>query len=79
MPFKIKYEQLGGHVHCDLYFAPESNQTYAKCGSFVVREGHEFVQIKRDMSGIAFTKKKDIYDGSQELQSRASKDLRSGE
>ncbi len=53
MIYKIKYETLGGHVHCALFTAKQSNMTWANCGDFVVNvEGLE--DLKLSMSGVEF-------------------------
>lgn len=36
MNWRIRYEVLGGHVHCKLFCAPMANRTFALCGEFVV-------------------------------------------
>jgi len=54
MIFRIIHRLAGGHVHCDLFCAPAPNQTFAKCGSFVVCRGPEFEQLLRAMPGVNF-------------------------
>jgi len=52
--FRVRWQQLGGHVHCRLFCAKHPNQTYAKCGEFVVREGEEFESLRAQFSGAHF-------------------------
>lgn len=58
MIFKIRWERLGGHIHCALFVAQARNFTYAKCGGFVVSEGLEFEQLERVMAGVEFEERK---------------------
>ncbi len=51
MIWRIRFKVLGSHVHCGLFVAPEANQTFAKCGDFVVRVGLEFESLARAFSG----------------------------
>lgn len=38
MVIRLRYKQLGGHVHCRLFTAREVRQTFAKCGDLVFDE-----------------------------------------
>lgn len=53
MIFKIHYEKLGGHTHCALFSAKQSNMTYAKCGEFCIRN-EELEDLKYAMAGVSF-------------------------
>lgn len=54
MHWKVKFDIRGGHVHCSLFCAPEKNQTYAKCGDFVVRTDAEFASLTQAFAGADF-------------------------
>ena len=54
MIFRCRFTIGGGHVHCALFLAPGSNQTFAKCGDFCVRKGQEFQALLRDAPGFEF-------------------------
>lgn len=45
MVFRMRFETLGGHVHCALFVAKNSEATFAKCGDFVVSRGEQFVDL----------------------------------
>lgn len=53
MIFKIRHEQRGGHIWCQLFAAKAPNMTFAGCGEFCVRE-EEFEDLQRVMSGVYF-------------------------
>lgn len=38
MIMRIRYKQLGAHVHCRVFTARGPNQTFAKSGELVFRE-----------------------------------------
>jgi hypothetical protein len=44
--FKVKYQTLGNHVHCDVWSSPGKNLTASRCGSFVIR-AEEFIELKK--------------------------------
>lgn len=52
--YRIRFTIAGGHIHCALFYAPASNQTFAKCGEFIIRKGAEFEALLRSMSGVDF-------------------------
>jgi hypothetical protein len=54
MQWRVRFEIMGGHVHCRLFCAPAANETAAKCGEFVVRKGAEFVSLMQSFQGAAF-------------------------
>lgn len=53
MVFLIKHVKRGGHIHCALFAAKQTNQTFAKCGDFTIRE-EEFDSMRGAMSGVSF-------------------------
>ncbi len=36
--FRIRYEQLGGHVHCRLFSGVAQDLTHGKCGHFTMSD-----------------------------------------
>lgn len=54
MIWLVKFEIGGGHVHCRLFAAVGENQTYARCGKFVVRKGAEFKSLVTAFKGARF-------------------------
>ena len=54
MIYRVRFKVAGGHVHCALFSALALNQTFAKCGDFVVARGTEFKALMRDLSGVQF-------------------------
>ena len=56
MTFRVRYEKLGGHVHCSLFSARHSMAMFVKCGDFVLRD-HEFDTYRRACPGVEFKEK----------------------
>jgi hypothetical protein len=54
MIFRVRFEIGGHHVHCRLFIAKAENQTFAKCGEFVVRKGDEFRDLLASFKGAQF-------------------------
>jgi len=54
MIFRVCFSVAGDHVHCRLFCSPAPNQTYIKCGAFVVRLGEEFRALVESFSGADF-------------------------
>ncbi len=54
MIWRVRFIIGGGHVHCTLYTAKSPNQTFAKCGDFVVSKGDEFKSLLEAFSGADF-------------------------
>ena len=52
--FRIRFRIAGGHVHCALFSAKTPNQTFAKCGDFVVERGEEFEALMRQFNAAEF-------------------------
>lgn len=55
MVFKIKYKQLGGHIHMRVFSAKQHNHTYAKLGDLCCAE-EEFAELRAAMSSVDFEK-----------------------
>lgn len=53
MIWRVRYSKRGGHVHCRLFVARETNRTFAKCGDFVVGES-EFESLCTCCAGVHF-------------------------
>jgi hypothetical protein len=64
MIFRVRYKVLGGHTHCALFAAKQSNMTWAKCGDFTVRND-EFDDLQLVMSGVVFSR--DQESGGQKV------------
>jgi len=43
--FRIRYKQLGGHVHCRLFAGSRQNVTHGKCGDLVMSDD-EFADFR---------------------------------
>lgn len=52
--FRLRFAIAGGHVHCRLFIAAGPNQTFALCGTFVVRKGTEFRALVKALSAEFF-------------------------
>lgn len=57
--FRVRFEILGGHVHCDVFTAKASNMTFANCGRLVVSKGPEFRDFMAAFKGADFIGKDD--------------------
>lgn len=44
MILRIRYQQLGGHMHCRVFTAKSPELTFAKCGDLVFDE-HEWPEV----------------------------------
>jgi hypothetical protein len=52
---RLRYRVLGGHVHCRLFTAPASDQTFAKSGDLVFRvEEWDAVRAAGAKAGFEF-------------------------
>lgn len=49
MIMKIRYETLGGHIHCAVFTAPGRDRTFAKCGDLAFSV-EEFPEVKLTFS-----------------------------
>lgn len=55
MIFRVHYRGAClPHVYCALYAAHGENLTGALCGTFTVRAGEEFEELKKAFAGAAF-------------------------
>jgi hypothetical protein len=54
MIFRIHFKVLGDHVHCRLFVAKSDDTTFAKCGTFIVSVGEEFIALLAAFSGADF-------------------------
>ena len=46
MIVRIRYKQLGGHVHCRMFVGQAPNMTFAKSGEFVLSAGREWDEFR---------------------------------
>jgi hypothetical protein len=44
----VRYRQMGGHVHCKVYTAPDKDRTFALCGELVFDE-REWTEVREGM------------------------------
>ena len=50
---RVRYTKRGGHYHCRVFTARQTNYTFANCGELVFDE-QEWEAIKGIMSGAEF-------------------------
>lgn len=51
--FRIRWKQLGGHIHMRVFSAPQPNYTFAKLGDLCCTKA-EFHDLQLAMAGIQF-------------------------
>lgn len=56
---RVRFKQLGGHIHCRVFTAPVPNETFAKNGELVFDE-REFEDVRRIMSGAQFLREDEV-------------------
>jgi hypothetical protein len=57
MIFKVRFEVLGGHVHCDVFVGKAYNQTFANCGHLVIDRGQQWTAFEAAFAGAEFEPK----------------------
>ncbi len=48
MILRIRYRQLGGHIHCRVFTAPADNRKFGKVGNLIFDE-QEWPVVRRDL------------------------------
>lgn len=61
MVIRIRYKQLGGHIHCRVFTAKAKNMTFQKHGELVFSVGLQW-DMFRDMmhSAVEFVPEEDV-------------------
>lgn len=52
--WRVRFEVMGSHVLCRLFYASRNGLTMANCGEFRLRRGEEFADLLRAFSGAEF-------------------------